>query len=75
MHSTCLVFLLLFSTLSAAFNGVRRSEENGPCTGKGGAPGVCVSTGACTKAGGDFINDAVCYYLFVHSSASVLFPL
>lgn len=35
-----------------------RSEINGPCTGSGGAPGVCISTPACTDNGGTYISDA-----------------
>lgn len=31
---------------------------NGPCTGAGGAPGVCIATAACTKGGGKFISNA-----------------
>lgn len=34
-----------------------RSEENGPCTGSGGAPGVCIPTAKCTDDGGTFVND------------------
>ncbi|KAF1812600.1 hypothetical protein P152DRAFT_449315 [Eremomyces bilateralis CBS 781.70] len=34
------------------------SELNGACTGAGGAPGVCVSTSSCSKAGGKSITGA-----------------
>jgi hypothetical protein len=63
MQFTILPILLLSLTaLSAAtspFAGVRRSEENGPCTGKNGAPGVCVPTAKCSSAGGEYISNAV----------------
>jgi hypothetical protein len=31
---------------------LRRSKLNGPCTGAGGAPGVCISTTDCAKSNG-----------------------
>ncbi|KAH8898739.1 hypothetical protein GQ53DRAFT_802273 [Thozetella sp. PMI_491] len=37
---------------------VARSTENGPCTGAGGAPGVCVATSKCSSAGGTYISNA-----------------
>lgn len=36
---------------------VPRSEVNGPCTGSGGAPGVCIATADCTKGGGSFVSN------------------
>jgi hypothetical protein len=35
-----------------------RASENGPCTGGGGAPGVCISTSSCSSGGGSFISGA-----------------
>ena len=35
-----------------------RSEVNGPCTGDGGAPGVCISTKDCADGGGKSIINA-----------------
>ncbi|KAG8799402.1 hypothetical protein FRC18_008294 [Serendipita sp. 400] len=34
------------------------SEVNGKCTGKSGAPGVCIATAKCTSAGGEYISNA-----------------
>lgn len=58
----------LFSVLiSAAILGagfaqastlVERATVNGPCTGAGGAPGVCISTTDCTAGGGRHILNA-----------------
>lgn len=31
---------------------VPRAELNGPCTGSGGAPGVCIGTASCSSTGG-----------------------
>ncbi|KAL9026336.1 MAG: hypothetical protein Q9196_004986, partial [Gyalolechia fulgens] len=36
----------------------KRAVLNGPCTGSGGAPGVCISTGDCTADGGTHILNA-----------------
>ncbi len=35
-----------------------RAVVNGPCTGSGGAPGVCIPTAKCSEKGGKFINNA-----------------
>ncbi|KAF2429691.1 hypothetical protein EJ08DRAFT_272508 [Tothia fuscella] len=37
---------------------VKRASLNGPCTGYGGAPGVCISTTDCTADGGRHILNA-----------------
>src|SRR5690349_19136116 len=59
MHTfhSLLTFFLLSSIIHASSLLVR-SEVNGPCTGAGGAPGVCVSTSSCTEAGGQYISNA-----------------
>ncbi|KAJ9661291.1 hypothetical protein H2198_002034 [Neophaeococcomyces mojaviensis] len=31
--------------------------ENGPCVGRGGAPGVCISTQSCSNGGGTYISN------------------
>ncbi|KAL8852523.1 MAG: hypothetical protein Q9221_002647 [Calogaya cf. arnoldii] len=36
----------------------KRATLNGPCTGAGGAPGVCISTTSCTADGGTHILNA-----------------
>lgn len=36
----------------------RRAELNGPCTGSGGNPGVCISTTSCSSGGGTSIVGA-----------------
>lgn len=36
----------------------KRATLNGPCTGAGGAPGVCISTTDCTADGGTHILNA-----------------
>lgn len=35
-----------------------RAVLDGPCTGKGNAPGVCVATSKCSSSGGTFISNA-----------------
>lgn len=37
---------------------VKRAVVDGPCTGAGGAPGVCISTTSCTADGGTHILNA-----------------
>lgn len=37
---------------------VERSVNNGPCTGQGSAPGVCIPTGQCSSGGGSYISNA-----------------
>jgi hypothetical protein len=43
------LFLAAVATVTAA------SHKNGPCTGKDGVQGVCISTKSCTNAGGAYI--------------------
>src|SRR2546423_11348243 len=57
--------MLLLPTLAVLFSAATASEVflgpasvNDPCTGSGGAPGVCISTSACTNGGGTFISNA-----------------
>lgn len=59
--SQALIILALhfWGTSLASFSGLReRSTINGECTGKGGAPGVCIHTAACSDAGGSYISNA-----------------
>ncbi|KAL8880182.1 MAG: hypothetical protein Q9198_002356 [Flavoplaca austrocitrina] len=66
MHpSTVLsVAILLIPNVVNAHDGhhphqlVERATLNGPCTGAGGAPGVCISTADCTSDGGTHIQNA-----------------
>ena len=37
---------------------VSRAVVNGPCTGSGGAPGVCIPTADCSSGGGIYISGA-----------------
>ncbi|EFE33521.1 uncharacterized protein ARB_07466 [Trichophyton benhamiae CBS 112371] len=41
-----------------SLSGVQAATLNGPCTGARGAPGICISTSSCTKAGGSYISNA-----------------
>ena len=50
--------LSIHLTLSSTLNLTPRSELNGPCTGAGGAPGVCISITNCDDGGGQTIIDA-----------------
>ena len=36
----------------------QRAVLNGPCSGRGDAPGVCIPTAKCSKAGGVYISNA-----------------
>ncbi|KAJ8988665.1 hypothetical protein HRR80_007294 [Exophiala dermatitidis] len=47
-----LLVLWLFLAAANASLLSPRAEVNGACTGSGGAPGVCISTSNCSKAGG-----------------------
>jgi len=51
-----LAFLLVRTALGSALTP--RASGNGPCTGAGGAPGVCISTSDCSAAGGTSISNA-----------------
>ncbi|KAF2440150.1 hypothetical protein P171DRAFT_476477 [Karstenula rhodostoma CBS 690.94] len=55
LNSVFLISLLSTSLVSAL---APRSSVNGPCTGAGGAPGVCISTSSCSNGGGSFISNA-----------------
>ncbi|KAG9042463.1 hypothetical protein FS837_010830 [Tulasnella sp. UAMH 9824] len=63
MHYSCiLVFLTSLTTVSADL--IFNSEEvfevsaiNGRCTGANNAPGVCIATQDCTRAGGEFVSN------------------
>lgn len=57
--------MLLLPTLLVIFSVATASEVvlgalavNDPCTGAGGAPGVCISTSACANKGGTSISGA-----------------
>ena len=59
MHfSYLLPAILLGATTIHANILVERAVENGPCTGSGGAPGVCIATAKCTSGGGTHISNA-----------------
>ena len=61
MHFPCVIAasILLSSNLIHANNIlVERAEINGPCTGSGGAPGVCIPTADCSSGGGSYISNA-----------------
>ncbi len=49
--------LIGLSTVNANV-AFKRALINGPCTGAGGAPGVCISTSSCDFGGGVFISNA-----------------
>lgn len=55
LNSVFLISLLSTGLVSAL---APRSSVNGPCTGAGGAPGVCISTSSCSSGGGSFISNA-----------------
>lgn len=60
MHFSCLiptVILLCAHTIQANVIA-ERAVVNGPCTGYGGAPGVCIPTAECTSGGGRHILNA-----------------
>ncbi|MCJ1428366.1 hypothetical protein MMC29_006275 [Sticta canariensis] len=59
MHYLTVLFattLFGFSTVSASVLA-ERAVLNGQCTGKGSAPGVCISTKKCTSKGGTLITN------------------
>lgn len=65
MHTSTVlsIAILLIPNIVTAHDGhphqlVERSTLNGPCTGSGGAPGVCISTADCTADGGTHIQNA-----------------
>jgi len=59
MHVELLSYMVLLAASTAqATVAFPRSTENGQCTGKGGAPGVCISTSSCSSGGGSYISNA-----------------
>ena len=48
----------LFTGVCSAGDQVVLAAINDPCTGAGGAPGVCIATAGCTSGGGQFISGA-----------------
>ncbi|KAK3367357.1 hypothetical protein B0T24DRAFT_582012 [Lasiosphaeria ovina] len=57
MKPVFFILWLLSAGFAAASNITERSVLNGPCTGAGGAPGVCIHKGAC-GSGAKFIDNA-----------------
>ncbi|KAK9242107.1 hypothetical protein V1506DRAFT_548532 [Lipomyces tetrasporus] len=53
-----LLAILTLLSLTTAHALFPRAVEDGPCTGAGGAPGVCIPTASCTSAGGMYISNA-----------------
>lgn len=57
-------FLMAFAAAYFGVNVVHasalaeRAILNGPCTGRGDAPGVCIPTAKCSSARGEFISNA-----------------
>ncbi|EFQ97389.1 hypothetical protein MGYG_00429 [Nannizzia gypsea CBS 118893] len=51
-------FTHLITYTILTLSGVQAAKINGPCTGGGGAPGTCISTSSCTRAGGKYISNA-----------------
>ncbi|KAF2009325.1 hypothetical protein BU24DRAFT_468295 [Aaosphaeria arxii CBS 175.79] len=49
---------LIFFTAISASALEPRAKVDGPCTGKSGIGGVCISTSSCTKDGGSYISNA-----------------
>ena len=61
MHFSTLIptiILLGYSAVQASSLIVERAVQNGPCTGSGGAPGVCIPTAQCSSGGGQYITNA-----------------
>lgn len=60
MHFSLLIptVVLLSATTTLANVIAERSVVDGPCTGSGGAPGVCIATAKCTSGGGSYISNA-----------------
>jgi hypothetical protein len=50
--------LLVAATVEANAVSARQTTLNGPCKGKNGVTGVCVSTASCTADGGSYISNA-----------------
>lgn len=49
---------LLSASATSASVLVERAVVDGPCTGSGGAPGVCITTSKCSSGGGQYISNA-----------------
>jgi hypothetical protein len=60
MHFSILIptILLLGANTIQASVVAERAVLNGPCTGSGGAPGVCLATASCSSGGGKYISGA-----------------
>ncbi|KAI4152774.1 MAG: hypothetical protein LQ341_000639 [Variospora aurantia] len=60
MHTSSFlsVAVILIPSVVHTHTIVQRAVANGPCTGAGGAPGVCIPTGQCTADGGTHILNA-----------------
>lgn len=52
------IAVLVIPNLVQANTLVERAVVDGPCTGLGGAPGVCIATASCTSDGGNYILNA-----------------
>ena len=52
------IAILVIPNLVQAHTLIERATVNGPCTGSGGTPGVCIATGKCRADGGTYISDA-----------------
>lgn len=57
-HGILFPFVFFFILTTHAHTLIQRSELNGPCTGAGGSPGVCIQTSDCIQAGGSYISNA-----------------
>lgn len=60
MHFSSLIpsLILLGANSIQATVIAGRAAVDGPCTGSGDAPGVCIATGQCTSGGGTYISNA-----------------
>ena len=52
------IAVLVVPNLVHSHTLVERAVVDGPCTGSGGAPGVCIATAKCTSDGGNYISNA-----------------
>src|SRR5436190_404258 len=58
MQLTSILSIALFNLSVVHAHVLAGRAVDGPCTGSGGAPGVCIATGSCTSAGGTYISGA-----------------
>ncbi|KAF1949896.1 hypothetical protein CC80DRAFT_483556 [Byssothecium circinans] len=58
MRANLLTILLTFSATTLATVAFPRATLNCACTGKDGAPGVCVPTASCSRDNGTYIDNA-----------------